>query len=74
MLRRSSEHFAQRQTLRNELQSEVGELLFHVSGAEICSGSFTTLGLGWGIEVPKRYDKHKAVLASVGYFAQSGSP
>ena len=48
MLRRSSENFAQKLILRNELQSEVGELLFHVSGVEICSGSFATLGFGWG--------------------------
>ena len=65
MLRRSSENFAQKLILRNELHSAVGELSLHVSGAEMCSGSFPTLGLGWGIKVSKWYDKHKTVLASI---------
>ena len=65
MLRRSSENFAQKLILRNELHSAVGELSLHVSGAEMCSGSFPTLGLGWGIKVSKRYDTHKTVLASI---------
>ena len=65
MLRRSLDNFAQKLIFRNELQSEVWELSLHVSGAEMCSGSFPTLGLGWGIKVSKWYDKHKTVLASI---------
>ena len=56
MLRRSSENFAQKLILRNELHSAVGELSLYVSGAEICSGPFATLGLGWG-----RYKSMKKV-------------
>ena len=65
MLLRSLDMFAQKLIFRNELQSEVGELLLHVSGEQIRPGSFPTLGLGWGIKVSKRYDTHKTVLASI---------
>ena len=52
---------------RNRLQNRDGELLFHLPGAELRSGSFPHSGLGWGCHKSIKNDKkHTTVLVSMG--------
>ena len=59
----------------NGPQNRDGELLFHLPGAELRSGSFPHSGLGWGCHKSITNDeKHTMVLVTMGKVPNWGLP